>query len=398
MSKFKVLFKVSGSIAAYKACEVISQLVKADCEVQVITTPQTHNFVGAATLEGLTGRSVLSDMFAPGWAMSHIDLAKWADVAVLCPASANTINKMASGLADDLVTALFLAWEFHKPYVLAPAMNAKMLAHPATQNSLQRLGEWGVTILPTEEGSLACGEEGLGRLLSPDQIFKRVLSLRSRAFGPRVLITSGATREHLDPIRFLSNISTGKTGAKLADALSSLGCEVTYLHGINSAVPLQAAKYVQFNSFQDLNEKLFKFLSESEYAAVIHAAAVSDFSLAPESYSEKKLPSEQALALTLKPNFKIVDKLVEYSRNSKIKVVAFKLTAFANSHEQKQAVERLFAKGLVHGVVHNELSDYGSHHKFHFFPKAQAEGLECNDVKALAAALHQHLQNKEGEL
>ncbi len=193
----KVLFQLSGSIACFKACSVISALVKQGCEVQVVATPSALEFVGPATLEGLTGRSVMTSLFHQGEYMAHIHLMNWADLVILCPATANTISKLASGIGDDLISTLFLAYDFKKPYLVIPAMNTKMYLHPSTQHSLEILKSWKIEILESASGVLACGEEGIGRLLEPDQIMnaiqKRIPSLGVRPVGGaamKVLITS----------------------------------------------------------------------------------------------------------------------------------------------------------------------------------------------------------------
>ena len=171
----RILFQLSGSIAAYKACSVISRLVQEGCEVQVACTQGALQFVGAATLEGLTGRPVFTDVYQPGRMMDHIHLAKWADLAILCPASADAINRLAAGLAQDAVGTLFLAYDLRsKPYLVVPAMNQEMMRHPATQAALEKLGSWGVQVLPTASGHQACGDVGPGRMLEPDEIYARV--------------------------------------------------------------------------------------------------------------------------------------------------------------------------------------------------------------------------------
>ena len=177
MSRSKnVLFCLSGSIACYKACAVISRLAQAGVTVQTAATPAALRFVGAATLEGLSGRPVFSDLWQPGRALDHIELARAADLALVCPATANTVNRLASGLADDPVGALFLAWQLgEKPWWIAPAMNARMWSHPATRSALERLRSWNVRILDPEEGPHACGEEGPGRLAEPEKIAAAIL-------------------------------------------------------------------------------------------------------------------------------------------------------------------------------------------------------------------------------
>lgn len=170
----KILFQLSGSIAAFKACSVISQLVKAGHEVQVAVSDSALHFIGEATLEGLSARPVLKSAFEKGQMMDHIHQVRWADLLILCPASANTLNQFASGTGDSLLTTLFLAHDFKKPYLIFPAMNASMYLHPATQASVAKLKSWGVKVFDTNAGDLACGEYGEGRLLEPEQIYKHL--------------------------------------------------------------------------------------------------------------------------------------------------------------------------------------------------------------------------------
>lgn len=177
MSRGNVLLCLSGSISAYKACTVVSRLAQAGVTVQTVATDAALRFVGAATLEGLSGRPVFSTLWEEGRAMDHIALAREADLALLCPATANTINRLAAGLADDPVGALFLAWELdRKPWWIAPAMNHRMWKHPATAASLAKLRGWGLRVLDPVEGPQACGEVGPGRLADPEQIAAEVLA------------------------------------------------------------------------------------------------------------------------------------------------------------------------------------------------------------------------------
>lgn len=179
----RLLFALTGSIACYKACHAISRLVQAGVEIQTIATPAALRFIGPATLEGLTGRAPFTDLWENGRAMDHIELARWADLALVCPATANTVARLAAGLADDPIGTLFLAWELKKkPWWIAPAMNHAMLAHPATTANLQKLAAHGVRVLPTGEGAQACGETGAGRLLEPEDLVIHVLA----QLGPKI--------------------------------------------------------------------------------------------------------------------------------------------------------------------------------------------------------------------
>lgn len=173
MSKF--LFKLSGSIAAYKACALLSRLVREGHEVQTVASRSALQFVGAATLEGLSGRPVLTELFESGRQMDHIHLNRWADAVLFCPATAQSINALAAGAcSDSLLTTFFLAHDFSKPYFLVPAMNQAMHAHPATQRSIKLLQSWGVKIIKGQAGLQACGESGMGRMAEPEDIYAQL--------------------------------------------------------------------------------------------------------------------------------------------------------------------------------------------------------------------------------
>jgi phosphopantothenoylcysteine decarboxylase/phosphopantothenate--cysteine ligase len=177
----RVLFQLTGSIACFKACELVSRLAKRGIAVQTVASAGALRFVGSATLEGLTGRAPFTDLYEPGRAMDHIYLARWADLALLCPATANAMNRLAAGLADDPIGALFLAWEISKkPYLIAPAMNATMWDHPAARAARERLAAFGAEILPVGDGRLACGEAGEGRLLEVPELEAAVLAALDR--------------------------------------------------------------------------------------------------------------------------------------------------------------------------------------------------------------------------
>ncbi len=386
----RVLFQLSGSIAAYKACHVISRLVQAGCEVQTVATRAALEFVGAATLEGLTGRPVESETFAPGAYMNHIHLMKWADIVVLCPATANTINKLASGIGDDLLSTLFLAHDFKKPYLVAPAMNTKMHDHPTTQASIVKLREWGIEVLGSASGALACGDVGVGKLLDPDllidEIERRLPERETLGSGATIpplpgkrsvensldiLVTAGGTKEPIDAVRSITNTSSGLTGALIAETLSTLGHNVTFLHARDGKRPeareggggIGAVALVPFVTFRDLDEAIRRLLLEREYDAVIHMAAVSDYSidhltvngLQTAVNGETKLDSGESVSISLKKNHKILPRIKEYARRPEMVVVGFKLTVGANPGERRRAVERVSLGTDL--IVHNDAED-----------------------------------------
>lgn len=370
MSPSKILFKLTGSIACYKACNLISKWVQEGHEVQTVASQSALKFVGPSTLEGLTGKPVFSDLYEPDKQMAHINLAKWADFTVLCPGTANTINKVSQGLGDDLLTNLFLAHDFKKPYFLVPAMNTAMYRHPATQESLEKLSSWGVKVLPTGEGRLACGDVGEGKLLEPGLIAEWIEGVyRGKAStlksGLKFLITSGGTEEPIDGVRSISNFSSGKTGAEFADYLDGQGHEVILLRADRAQQPQRAVKQFTFKSFHDLDHQLKDQLSSTSIDCVLHLAAVSDYSVdhlvingeKVKPGPETKFGSENDMTLSLARNYKIVDRIREYSLSPHIQLVAFKLTTNASDAEREAAVLNLLKHSLADVVVHNDLTE-----------------------------------------
>lgn len=407
-SSAKILFMMSGSIAAYKACFVLSRLTQAGHSVQVVTTPNTFYFVGPSTLEGLTGRSVLTDTFTPGRAMDHIHWVRWADLIILCPATAHTINKMSQGLGDNLITTLFLAHDFTKPFLVVPAMNSAMYNHPTTKRSLQNLTEMGLRILEPPSGALACGETGPGRLLEPETILEAILQALTKPKGLRILITSGGTIEPIDAMRVITNLSTGRTGALLAEALFDQGMTVDYLAGSTATLPQRPCTVMRFTHFEDLRHQIQKAVSAGRYDAVIHCAAVSDFHVSkpgsPPS-SAFKLSSKEPVTLELRPNPKILPQIKNFVAKDQIAsdqiasdqiapiVLGFKYTATDNLQERADAIQRLFAEGTVDAVIHNDHADIDRErdlHRFTFVTK-QGERIEIPDRKVLATQVTTYL-------
>lgn len=370
MLKSKILFKISASIAAYKSAYLISKLMQNGFEVQTVMTNSALQFIGKATLEGLTGKPVLIDHFEDGKMMNHINLMKWADLIIFCPASANTINKMANGIADNLVTSLFLAHSWDKPYLIAPAMNTAMYKHPATQESLTKLKKWGVDILPTDSGYLACGDIGEGKLFDPDKIYDhiiKILSIKENEFPKgNILITSGATREYIDGVRFITNLSTGKTASSIANILLENNYKVTYLHGVNSIIPKGKSINVEYRDFENLNDNIEGLLKQNHFDCIIHAAAVSDYTIdkinSNNSTLNKSINSKinsgiDNLTINLKPTPKIVDKLKSLSVNKNVILFAFKFSASDNFEESKNRVKKLFDHSSADYIILNNLQD-----------------------------------------
>ena len=399
MSGSNLLIVFTGSIAGYKACEAVSQLVQRGHAVRVVATAAALRFVGAATLEGLTGRPVLSDLFAPGAAMEHINLTRWADLTLVCPATANTLNRLAAGLADDLPGALFLARDPAKPFLVAPAMNPAMWAHPATVASVERLRGWGVRFLPVGQGRTACGEVGEGRLAEPPALVAAVEAALARpARRLRVLVTSGGTAEPVDGVRVLTNRSTGRTGALLADHLVRCGHEVVLLRAVTAQRSESSCEEVTFESFADLESALARLLAGGRFDIAVHAAAVSDYGVESvlvdggvQPAGAGKLDSGAPPLLRLRRLPKLVDRLRALSPGP-LQVVAFKLTHGADAAGAEAAVQALFARSGADWVVHNDTAaPAGGDLPADIYSRGQGVVARCASRAALAQTLEQVL-------
>jgi phosphopantothenoylcysteine decarboxylase/phosphopantothenate--cysteine ligase len=285
-----IVVGISGGIAAYKTPLLIRLLRKAGAEVKVTTTANALQFVTDLTLQTLSGNKVYSDVFAPtnDHSTEHISLPDWADLMIVAPATANVIGKMANGIADDALTTTFLAMQ--RPVLIAPAMNDKMYAHPALQHNLETLCSFpNVTVLPCAEGFLACGTTGTGRMLEPEEIFlaaERLMTEQTMT-GQHVLITAGPTQEKLDPVRFISNYSTGKMGIALAEEAALRGAEVTLVLGPTALRPrkLPNLHIVDVTSALEMCDAAVQAFPKANIA--ILCAAVADYR--PANPSDTKI-------------------------------------------------------------------------------------------------------------
>jgi phosphopantothenoylcysteine decarboxylase/phosphopantothenate--cysteine ligase len=301
------------------------------------------------------------------------------------------VARLAHGFADDVVGAMALAWPKDKPLVVVPAMNHQMLNAPVTQENLSRLGRHGFMVTPTQNGSLACGEEGEGRMLEPEQILAWIFN--SREPRGRVLITGGATREPIDGIRFLSNVSTGQTAAALCEELGARGWQVTHLHGEGAAQPARATERIVFSSFTDLDEKLRRELGAHDYRAVIHCAAVSDYSVV-DARPDVKLSSENNLHLELKRNFKILPRLREYARDKKLVVIGFKLT-LGQTPDATRAAAHAILDASVDAVVANDWRQVNGNRERHPGRLVCRNGeTPFENLASLSEHLHQMILNQ----
>jgi phosphopantothenoylcysteine decarboxylase/phosphopantothenate--cysteine ligase len=299
----RVLLGVTGGIASYKSAWLARLLTTAGAEVDTILTRAAREFIGAITFEALTGRPVHSALLDEGHALDHIKLARAADAVVVAPATADFLARAAQGRADDLLTACLLAGE--APVLLVPAMNDRMWAHAQTQRNVIHLRELGYAVLDPDEGPLAVGEgSGAGRMPEPETIFAhvgRVLERRAEFDGRRVVITAGPTREPVDPVRFLSNRSSGKMGVALASAAWRRGAQVTLIAGpLTVAVP-SGVEHVAVETTEDMAAAVEQALAGAD--VLIMAAAPADFRAAkPAARKIKKASAPSAIALAEAPD------------------------------------------------------------------------------------------------
>ncbi|MDM7274215.1 bifunctional phosphopantothenoylcysteine decarboxylase/phosphopantothenate--cysteine ligase CoaBC [Sulfurihydrogenibium azorense] len=334
-----ILVGVSGSIASYKACEIVRLLQKKGANVRVCMTPSALEFVGRLTFQALTGEDVYISWKDGKTGLEHITLARWADVFLIAPASANTIAKLRFGITDNFLTSLALA--YNKPIVIAPAMNTKMHENPATQENLKVLKERGHIIVNPSEGILACGEEGTGKLADLEDIILAVKYAATSKLlkGKRVLITAGGTREYFDPIRYISNASSGQMGYLLAESAYCMGADVVVISAPTCLKLPSQIKKIDVVSAQDMFEKVKELYQE--FDIIIMNAAVADFR--PQEYSSQKLKKDKENpVIQLQPNPDILKFLGENKRENQI-LVGF---AAESDNLYQNAVDKLKGKNL----------------------------------------------------
>lgn len=273
-----IVIGVSGGIAAYRALDLVSILVKSGAEVHVIMTESAKEFVKPLTFEALSGNRVHVDTFEtpPGWRYPHLELARHADLAVIIPATANIVAKLAHGLADDLLTTTVLAMIC--PVLVCPAMNMYMYRNQAVQDNLRRLRSLGFTIVGPGVGRQACGDEGPGRLLDVKDIIehiKKLLETSGDLSGLSVLVTAGGTREPIDPVRYISNRSSGKMGYALAEAAINRGADVFLVSAPTKLDPPEGTKFISVETAEEMYQEVMKIYAEVD--VVVKAAAVADY-------------------------------------------------------------------------------------------------------------------------
>ncbi|MFK7922102.1 MAG: bifunctional phosphopantothenoylcysteine decarboxylase/phosphopantothenate--cysteine ligase CoaBC [Bacteroidia bacterium] len=347
----RIILALSGSIAAYKAVYLLRLLKKAEAVVKIVTTASVNHFVGELTLSSLSGEKVFSNLWNENWS-EHVSLGTWADLMVVAPATANTLAKLANGLCDNALTAVYLAARC--PVMVAPAMDADMMIHPRTQANLKTLAQDGVQVLPTGTGFLASGLEGPGRLLEPEEIFAAIEKRLAKGIlsGQKVLVSAGPTREALDPVRFISNRSSGKMGYALARAAQQLGAEVTLVSGPTNLDAPEGVNFIPVVSAADMLEAVQTNAPTQQ--AIVMAAAVADYT--PTSIADQKMKKKDGdLAIPLKRTVDILRSLGENKPAGQV-LVGF---AMETQNELENAQKKLVAKKLDF-VVLNSLREAGA--------------------------------------
>ncbi len=350
----ELILGVTGSIAAYKAVYLLRELTRLGAGVTVVTTAHAEQFVGPLTFRTLSGRPVLSDLFDPQSpdAVEHVALAERAQALVVAPATANLLAKAAHGLADDFLTTLLLAARC--PLLIAPAMDVAMWEHPAVVANVRTLRERGVTVLEPDAGALASGLAGRGRLPEVDAVIEaleRLLAPARDLAGERILVTSGPTREPIDPVRYLSNRSSGKMGHAIATAALRRGAGVVLIAGPTPLSPPPGAVYVPVQTAEEMREAALQHLDT--VSIVIKAAAVADYRAKHPSATKIKSKKDEGLTLSLVPNPDILKELA--ARKGRAFLVGF---AAETDNVRARAAAKLKAKGVDLLVV-NDVSKHG---------------------------------------
>ncbi len=351
----KILIGVTGSIAAYKAALLVRLLVKQGAVVKVLMTDSARDFITPLTLATLSKNPVLSSFVSSddGTWTNHVELGLWADALVIAPASANTLAKCASGICDNLLTAVYLSARC--PVFFAPAMDLDMYGHPATRHNLQTLKLYGNTIIEAETGELASGLEGQGRLAEPEHIvavLEGALNTDKRFSGKRVMITAGPTREDIDPVRFISNHSSGKMGYELAAAFHESGAEVTVISGPVSISAPAGVKIISVRSAREMLDAAREVYPLSDIS--IFAAAVADYAPAEKAGRKiKKNDGEMSITLVKNPDIAV--------EMGKLKTPAQLNIGFAleTDNEMEYALKKLESKNFDL-IVLNSLQDKGA--------------------------------------
>ena len=356
----KIVLGITGSIAAYKSCLIIRELIKRGAEVQVVITPAGKEFITPITLSALTHKPVISEFFSQrdGTWNSHVDIGLWADAMLIAPCTASTLGKMAGGVADNMLITTYLSMK--APVFIAPAMDLDMFAHPSTQRNIKQLQEYGNIFIEPQNGFLASGLEGKGRMEEPDviaDVLDRYFTDKPQDLtGKRVMITAGPTYEKIDPVRFIGNYSSGKMGFALAEECASRGADVTLIAGPVSLKASDGIKRIDVESCEEMYNAAMAEFKDTD--AAILCAAVADFR--PEHAESQKIKrGDDDMIIRLKPTHDIARQL------GTMKTAEQRLVGFAleTNNEESNARKKLDKKNLdfiVLNSTRNKGTTFGS--------------------------------------
>ncbi|MFM6971365.1 MAG: bifunctional phosphopantothenoylcysteine decarboxylase/phosphopantothenate--cysteine ligase CoaBC [Rhodoluna sp.] len=341
----RIVIGITGGVAAYKSANLIRLFTESGHEVKVVATPNALKFIGSATLEALSHNKIATDLFEDVHAVKHIELAKWADVIVVAPATASFVARYASGLADDLLGNVLLATRSR--VFIAPAMHTEMWEHEATVANIGTLSARGVVLIEPEAGRLTGGDSGKGRLAEPDLIFQTVIAgiPKQPLIGKKILITGGGTREAIDPVRFIGNRSSGKQAIAIAQTAESLGAHVTFI-ACNVEMQMPFENVIHVETAEQLRERVLHFVPEQDI--LIMAAAVADFG--PAQIAREKIKKAQVgdnVNLQLSANVDILEEVTDRKSetNPSLFVVGFAAETSADAGElERYAFQKLQAK------------------------------------------------------
>ena len=351
LSNKKILLVICGGISAYKSLEIIRGLKKRKVQIKTILTKSAKEFVTPLSVSSLSQEKVYDDIFniENESAMDHISLSRWADLILVAPATANTISKLSSGLSDDLASTVILASD--KEVCISPAMNVRMWEHPSTKDNLQKLKNYGYKIIGPEIGDMACGEFGKGKMTEPDEIIKEVeiyFNNKVKNKKYKALVTAGPTREYIDPVRFITNKSSGKQGYEIAKSFRDNGFETTLISGETNLDPVTGVNFIKVDTAQEMfNETINNLPSD----VAVFTAAVADYKI--KNYQNEKIKKKENLNLVLEKNIDILSNISKHNSLRPKLTIGF---AAETNDLVKNSLKKLEEKNCD-WIIANDVSD-----------------------------------------
>jgi len=351
LSNKKILLVICGGISAYKCLEIIRGLKKNNAQVKTILTKSAKEFVTPLSISSLSQEKVYEDMFSVEneSEMDHISLSRWSDLILVAPATANTISKLSSGSADDLASTVILA--SNKEIYLVPAMNVRMWEHPSTKENLKQLKNYGYKVIGPEIGDMACGEFGKGKMTEPNEIIKEIESYfgdKEKNKKYKALVTAGPTHEYIDPVRFITNKSSGKQGYEIAKSFRDNGFETTLISGQTNLDPVTGVNFIKVNTAEEMyNETLNNLPAD----VAIFSAAVSDYKV--KNYKNEKIKKKENLNLNLTKNIDILSNISKHNSLRPKLTIGF---AAETNDLVKNSLKKLEEKNCD-WIIANDVSD-----------------------------------------